>query len=432
MPNQILFHKYVAENEAPIYKKPKQQGDRQRAINRVLMGTWVGIKEVDQEHYFVTTAGPDGWIAKKHTADTMGLKMFFIDVGQGDAVLIEAGDKKVIVDGGPNENVKNYLTKWQYTYLLRNNQPVHFDTVFISHFDSDHYEGLLEIINDTRFTFGTLYHNGIARFNKKKNLRPAEYNTDLGTTVGKRQKKYLKTTFDTLDDLAALRAAGGFTSLFHAFSLAVENAHAQNRLDKIQRLDNDHGDIDLGIAGKDCRFEVLGPVCELDESGLIGYKWFSDSSHTRNGHSVILRLVYENVSILLGGDLNKKSEEYLMKKYAPENPFEVDVSKSCHHGASDFSIEFMDKIKPYATVISSGDNESYAHPRADAIGSAGKYSKGALPKVYSTELARSINSGGDVLYGMINLRSNGEQIYMAQMKEAGGGGDVWDSYTIIH
>ena len=142
-------------------------------------------------------------------------------------------------------------------------------------------------------------------------------------------------------------------------------------------------------------------------------------------------MVHRNVSILLGGDLNKKSEDYLIKKYAPVNPFEVDVAKSCHHGASDFSIDFMDRVKPYATVISSGDIESYAHPRADAIGSAGKYSKGDLPKVYSTELARSINSGGDILFGMINLRSDGDQIYMAQMKEAGGGGDVWDSYTII-
>ncbi|HMB25752.1 MAG TPA: hypothetical protein VKP08_23080, partial [Anaerolineales bacterium] len=83
------------------------------------------------------------------------------------------------------------------------------------------------------------------------------------------------------------------------------------------------------------------------------------------------------------------------------------------------------------TIISSGDNESYSHPRADAIGCAGKYSKGILPKVFSTELARSSSSAGHILYGMINLRSNGDEIYLAQMKEARAGADIWDSYKII-
>jgi len=172
-------------------------------------------------------------------------------------------------------------------------------------------------------------------------------------------------------------------------------------------------------------------VFEADSNNQIQFKWFGDSSHTRNGHSIVLRLIYENVSVILGGDLNRKSEKYLMSHYAPNNPFESDVAKSCHHGASDFSLEFMDMLDPYATVISSGDNETYAHPRADAIGAAGKYSRGDRPKVFSTELARSVRSGGDILYGMINLRSDGDQIYMAQMKEAKGGSDIWDSYTVF-
>ena len=94
------------------------------------------------------------------------------------------------------------------------------------------------------------------------------------------------------------------------------------------------------------------------------------------------------------------------------------------------TIDFLKQVKPLATVISSGDNENYSHPRADAIGCAGKYSRGVRPKVYSTELARSINASGDILYGMINLRSNGSKIYMSQMKEKRSGADIWDSYTV--
>jgi len=431
MPDQVLFHKYAAQNEVPLYRNPKRAGDRQRAINRLLMGTWVGVTQESQDHYFVRTAGEDGWIEKTLTSDSMGLKMFFVDVGQGDAVLIEVGDKKILVDGGPNDNLKNYLTKWQYTYLLNDNKPIHIDHVFISHFDADHYAGLIEIFNDTRFTFGTVHHNGIARFKRKKADRPAAYNTDLGTTTGRGSTKFLNTTFSGVNDLNALRTTGGFSSLFNSFALAIENAHNQNRLNQLQRIGFSHGDIDLAVPGANCRFQVIGPVFEADSNNQIQFKWFGDSSHTRNGHSIVLRLIYENVSVILGGDLNRKSEKYLMSHYAPNNPFESDVAKSCHHGASDFSLEFMDMLDPYATVISSGDNETYAHPRADAIGAAGKYSRGDRPKVFSTELARSVRSGGDILYGMINLRSDGDQIYMAQMKEAKGGSDIWDSYTVF-
>jgi hypothetical protein len=112
-----------------------------------------------------------------------------------------------------------------------------------------------------------------------------------------------------------------------------------------------------------------------------------------------------------------------LNHYGKKNPF--------HHGSSDFDVEFLKKISPYATVISSGDNESHSHPRADAIGASGKYSRGEKPKVYSTELARSVKSSGEILYGMINLRSNGDKIYMAQMKESKKP-DIWDKVVTRH
>ncbi|HMF71808.1 MAG TPA: hypothetical protein VK616_10050, partial [Flavitalea sp.] len=135
---------------------------------------------------------------------------------------------------------------------------------------------------------------------------------------------------------------------------------------------------------------------------------------------------------LFGGDLNIPSEKHLLSHSAPNNPFEADVAKSCHHGASEFTLEYMAAVNPYATVISSGDNETYSHPRADAIGCAGKYSKSTRPLVFSTELARSSNVETDsIKFGMINLRSDGKSIIMAQMKEASGDGDVWDLYEVL-
>jgi hypothetical protein len=145
----------------------------------------------------------------------------------------------------------------------------------------------------------------------------------------------------------------------------------------------------------------------------------------------VLKINYGSTSLLFGGDLNTDAENHLLAHFNDSNPFQVDIAKSCHHGASEFTTDFMAKINPLATVISSGDNESYSHPRADAIGCAGKYTRSDRPLVFSTELARSSNVETDkILFGMINLRSDGEKIIMAQMKEARKKGEVWDLYEV--
>ena len=157
--------------------------------------------------------------------------------------------------------------------------------------------------------------------------------------------------------------------------------------------------------------EVLGPVVEPDAAGNARLRWFGDLGGigpTKNGHSVVLRLRYGNVSLLLGGDLNIPSEKLLLKHHtggmavppktdedrrllveAARKVFRVDVAKSCHHGSADFSELFLDAVNPIATVISSGDEEPHAHPRADSLGTIGRFSRGARPLIFGTELSRS-------------------------------------------
>lgn len=427
MSESIIRVQYAAQPETRVY--PQASGGR--TINKILLGTWAGVVQDDGgERVRVTTAGPDGWINREDLRDSQGLKIFFVDVGQGDGMLVEAPGRRLLIDGGPNTNLKRYLRGYQYTYLLQNNEPVHIDTVLISHFDADHYNGLTAIINDEGFTFGTVYHNGIARFHSQSSKRPSGYNKDLG----KVSDDVLRTTFNDLDDVRDLLAEGGLQTTFRRFLEAVINAHEQGRLDALRRLTARNKTVPGYGPTADLTIEVLGPVPRR-ATGKIDWPWFSDSSHTRNGHSLVLKLNYaedggQGKSFLLGGDLNTEAEEYLIDHYDPDNPFQVDVAKSCHHGSADFSIDFMKRLEPFATVISSGDNESHAHPRAEAIGCAGKYSRGERPKVFSTELARSINSGGDILYGMINCRTDGTQIVMAQMKERRSGADIWDSYEL--
>ncbi len=161
--------KYAATNEAPIFESVVN-GAGKKPINRVLMGTYITVTAEDAAFYKVKAFSKEGWMKKTDLSDNMGLKIFYLDVGQGDGVLIEVGKIRILIDAGPATNLYSYLTKWQYTYLLKYNKKVHIDYVFISHFDTDHYKGVIKILEDKRFTFGTIYHAGILKFAATDNL----------------------------------------------------------------------------------------------------------------------------------------------------------------------------------------------------------------------------------------------------------------------
>ena len=77
------------------------------------------------------------------------LRLKFIDVGQGDCTLVLTEyNRKILIDGGGSENYevgKNVLIP----YLLRE-RISSIDYVFISHFDTDHVGGILEIMEEIK------------------------------------------------------------------------------------------------------------------------------------------------------------------------------------------------------------------------------------------------------------------------------------------
>jgi beta-lactamase superfamily II metal-dependent hydrolase len=433
------------------------------------------------------------------------LSIYQIDCGQGDAALVHFPDGRwMAVDGGPPRSWANsgkiaadflywkmFVDQcWKNEFKFRK-QPFKLDDVICTHPDVDHFGGLVDLVErgvaGKTLEFGTVYHNGMGRFSGEA-LAYADGQGfgQLGPVQGNGMPDAFLTTL--IDDFADVRKLSK-PSNARAWTLTGEYgkwlramaAFEGKGIGALRRLD--HGTAYLPgyePTQAPASVRVLGPVAEswkgkpalryLDQAGVGAMK---SPSLTRNGQSVVLRLDYKKARILLTGDLNFRSHALLLKNI-DQKEFECDVAKACHHGSEDVSSTFLQAMSPLATMFSSGDNESYAHPRAKVLGMAGHFgkrrnqgknsylglteNKHAAPLIYSTELSRSIQlyptfaafdrkgvrvrapelqalhsrgSGGGqrlsmknwlladkLVYGLINVRTDGEKIVMGVLKDS--------------
>ncbi|MDO5040880.1 MAG: DNA internalization-related competence protein ComEC/Rec2 [Peptoniphilus sp.] len=82
--------------------------------------------------------------------DREDLKMDFLYVDQAECTFIKAGKSSIMVDAAGNYD-KEYRTGKIYTLnYLKHNSIREIDHLFLTHFDEDHAEGLLDIIDEVR------------------------------------------------------------------------------------------------------------------------------------------------------------------------------------------------------------------------------------------------------------------------------------------
>ncbi len=453
--------RYVSRLDAYITRRP---GDPPGAPGCVqtLLGQRLHADPLDVVDGCIrvsTVPDPDGavnggYLALDSLSERQQLKVFYLDVGQGDATLIEAEGALVVIDGGPNRGFFDEMEK-RLAALRRadravglpQRQQLLINAVVVSHFDLDHYYGLVRLLESPHYRIGCLYHNGLPRY-----AAGAGRDLDLGDLVRHQDgSRSIGTDLVDLDSARALlaggglRTAGGRDNKFARFLRAAVAAADQGRLGAMRRLyrrDPGGAPVRLADTGPDLHFEVLGPLTTRG-SGAVRLPAFPDphdvsdsnphpapsASHTINGNSVVLRLTYGNNSFLFGGDLNQPAQRYLRARYGGGRPFDAEVNKACHHGSSDFDLDYLRAVHPHATVFSSGDNGSHDHPLPDAMGAAARHSRGDYPLVFSTELARETGSGG-ILLGHINARSNGREVVMAQKKEKPSLKKTWHAFRL--
>ncbi|MBI4692335.1 MAG: MBL fold metallo-hydrolase [Candidatus Terrybacteria bacterium] len=93
-----------------------------------------------------------------YAENRQGLEVYFLDVGQGDAIFIETSNgNQILIDAGPNRQVLRELSKVMPFYDRS------IDVVMESHPDSDHIGGLPEVLG--RYDVTLVIESGVGSDN---------------------------------------------------------------------------------------------------------------------------------------------------------------------------------------------------------------------------------------------------------------------------
>lgn len=230
------------------------------------------------------------------------LEVHFVDVGQGDAILVRfPNEQTMLIDSGTNKSI-DYLKNYINNVFFKKKEEKKFDYILLTHGDADHSGGMLEILNT--YPVDLFY-------------RPA-------TTASQQGSKTYSDILKKLDELRDL----GKTSVVTSTKGITINC----------------GDVPM--------IEFLSP----SES------YYSDL----NNYSPILMITYGGEKIMLTGDAEEEIEAKVVEDYTLADKLtylDVDVLKVGHHGSSTSTSQaFLDVVKPEYAVVSVAQYNSYNHP----------------------------------------------------------------------
>ena len=383
---------YVSAELANVFSRP----DCKEKVAALFMGEWVKVLKEDDTWPYVRYRGGKGYIATEQLSRNRVLEIFFIDVGQGDAILIQTpDDRRVLIDGGINSSAHEFITN-KYRLDKKDNY-IDFEAIVCTHSDEDHIKGIIPILKDEKIAVKRVFHNGLFRRNDKKN--------DPGPHVNERQ-------FGLVDTWPTEGEKPGLTAGMVKFLEAARTAEDRlpKCLGKMRDMPRWEGEIEArpkGLVfsrldakdgklppfdGKDGKLaiDVLWPCAEKDSEGQLFYPRYIDAGKTVNGNSVVLSVCMGKFKILLTGDLNEKSMKDLLDRTKRDNMSLVsNVLKAAHHGSKEFYPDFLKEVGANAVVVSSGDDklDQYVHPRAVLIGTVMKQARSEKPAFFCTELA---------------------------------------------
>ena len=260
------------------------------------------------------------------------LKVYFIDIGQGDCIFIELPDgKNMLIDTGEKRNAgKAKIDKY-----LRDEKgnKVTIDYCVATHPDSDHI-GLMPYVYE-QYDVLKSYRPYVYSENKSASALPYELNKGI---------KIKNSSNIYYDYITNVNAEQTYWEFF-----------------------KDDSDFSNGFTGKDGEiYEYTVNFVMPYADNLNDYQYFT----TPNDFSAVIMLEYADRKILFTGDIEyetgkKGAEQSFIREFSTSNPAMVDcdVLKVAHHGSdSSTSPEFLSLVKPEYSVISCGLSNKHRHP----------------------------------------------------------------------
>lgn len=429
-------YQWVKKLLSTVYKEPvPTRGNR---VAHLFVGEWVKIEDdSDPKWALGSFRGGKGYVLKDDLGKKNYLEVYFLDVGQGDSVLIQTADnRRVLIDGGADDSAHTFL---EYIYDLDSNPKV-FDAIIMTHGDKDHSWGLFDILENPNVIVKSVYHNGIYKIGK----------TNMGRTKKLKKGTMLIDTYGDVTDLDPIQ--GQLIATYKKWCKAIKTARINAKKHNIDlkciRADHRTAPLQLGQNGPTIKF--LGPINFGSQKSPRLMK-YGDAGETINGNSVCVMLEYDKARILLCGDLNNLAEKHIKNRWRVRD-LRANVFKANHHGSQHFTTEFLKTVKPWVSVVSSGDMPDYGHPRANLMGSLGHYAPRKLkrPILFSTELAATFKrlpkaeqkKKDTQLYeknteGIIYIRTNGNwlasgRVYEKKQHEEGAVSTSWKWEAYAH
>ena len=84
-----------------------------------------------------------------------------------------------------------------------------------------------------------------------------------------------------------------------------------------------------------------------------------------NNASLVMKLRFKNVSVLLTGDIEKEAEERMLRR---DYPLRTDIIKIPHHGSgTSSSALFLERVKPTYAVLSVGERNIGRLPHPETL-----------------------------------------------------------------
>ena len=298
-----------------------------------------------------------------------GLNVYMLDVGQGDCMIIRNDNKKVYVIDGGSSSVKN-VGEYRIIPCLKWMGVGEIEAVFITHPDSDHMNGLLELLEQ-----------------QKKEALTVKRVYIFSGAMGAEE-------YDELSMLCR-------NSNVELLGIGRGDVLVDGEL-KFGVLSPGYGEYGKGEDAKDGVRSPIGYTSVNVNENANSYSSYAYFDPTSNNASLVMHIKYKDFDMLTTGDVEEEGEKDIMRSgilervedngdcggekpgknktyhlnklmggsanqvYPLDNS--IDVLKVAHHGSSgSSSLDMLSRISPRVSLISVGERNRYGHPHAETL-----------------------------------------------------------------